>query len=66
MLHAHADGIDGPTCMEILQPGYRIGERILRPARVAVGEPAAPAPTPAPEPESADEVGDDESAAAEQ
>jgi molecular chaperone GrpE len=40
LLHAHADGIDGPTCVEILQPGYRIGDRILRPARVAVAEPA--------------------------
>ena len=38
-LHAHAEGIDGPTCVEILQPGYRIGDRILRPARVAVAEP---------------------------
>jgi molecular chaperone GrpE len=54
LLHAHADGIDGPTCVEILQPGYRVGERILRPARVAVAEPdpsAQPEPsTPAPEP----------------
>ena len=24
LLHAHAEGIDGPTCVEILQPGYRI------------------------------------------
>ena len=40
LLHAHAEGIDGPTCVEILQPGYRIGDRILRPARVAVAEPA--------------------------
>jgi molecular chaperone GrpE len=39
LLHAHADDIDGPTCVEILQPGYRIGGRILRPARVAVAEP---------------------------
>jgi molecular chaperone GrpE len=39
LLHAHADDIDGPTCVEILQPGYRIGSRILRPARVAVAEP---------------------------
>jgi molecular chaperone GrpE len=39
LLHAHADDIDGPTCVEILQPGYRIGNRILRPARVAVAEP---------------------------
>jgi len=40
LLHAHADGITGPTCVEILQPGYRVGERVLRPARVAVAEPA--------------------------
>jgi molecular chaperone GrpE len=66
LMQVEAEGVDGPTVVEILQPGYRIGERILRPARVAVGEPPAPAPTPAPEPESADEVGDDESAAAEQ
>jgi molecular chaperone GrpE len=49
LLHAHATGIDGPTCVEILQSGYRIGEKILRPARVAVAEPgpdlvAEPAP----------------------
>jgi molecular chaperone GrpE len=28
------------TCTEIFQPGYKVGERILRPARVAVAEPA--------------------------
>ncbi len=28
------------TCVEILQPGYKVGERILRAARVAVAEPA--------------------------
>jgi molecular chaperone GrpE len=44
LLHAHAEGIDGPTCVEILQPGYRIGDRILRPARVAVAEPEPNAP----------------------
>ena len=49
LLHAHAEGIDGPTCVEILQPGYRIGDRILRPARVAVAEPE-PEPI-GPEPE---------------
>jgi molecular chaperone GrpE len=50
LLHAHADGIDGPTCVEILQPGYRVGDRILRPARVAVAEPD-PDREPEPEPE---------------
>ncbi len=44
LLHAHAAGIDGPTCVEILQPGYRIGDRVLRPARVAVAEPDPDAP----------------------
>jgi molecular chaperone GrpE len=54
LLHAHAEGIDGPTCVEILQPGYRIGDRILRPARVAVAEPELRSPDPEqvrPEPE---------------
>lgn len=56
LMHDHADGIDGPTCTAILQPGYRIGERVLRPARVAVAEPStdpagAPVSSPAPEPE---------------
>jgi molecular chaperone GrpE len=65
LLHAHAEGIDGPTCVEILQPGYRIGDRILRPARVAVAEPEAVRPEPevmSPEPvegrtDTADEPG---------
>jgi len=39
LVHAHADGIDGPTCVEILQPGYRLRDKVLRPARVAVAEP---------------------------
>ena len=32
-----------PTCVQVLQPGYKVGERILRPARVAVAEPTDPA-----------------------
>ncbi|HEY5847794.1 MAG TPA: nucleotide exchange factor GrpE [Microlunatus sp.] len=44
LLHSHAEGISGPTCVEILQPGYRIADRILRPARVAVAEPDPDAP----------------------
>lgn len=39
LMHAQAEGITGPTCVTILQPGYRIGERVIRPARVAVAEP---------------------------
>ena len=48
LLHSHSSEVTGPTCVEILQPGYRVGERVLRPARVAVAEPdpdAAPAGT---------------------
>lgn len=47
LLHAHVEGIDGPTCVEILQPGYRIRDKVLRPARVAVAEPAEPNNRPA-------------------
>lgn len=39
MTHALSAEVDEPTCAEIYQPGYRIGERILRPARVAVVDP---------------------------
>jgi molecular chaperone GrpE len=44
LMHAYDDGVDGPTCSAILQPGYRQGERILRPARVAVAEPTVGLP----------------------
>jgi len=39
LLHSYSAEVSEPTCVEILQPGYRIGERVLRPARVAVAEP---------------------------
>jgi molecular chaperone GrpE len=32
-------GVTEPTCTQILQPGYMVGERIVRPARVIVAEP---------------------------
>ena len=38
LLHSLSPDVSGPTCIEILQPGYRVGERVLRPARVAVAE----------------------------
>jgi molecular chaperone GrpE len=60
LLHAHATGIDGPTCVEILQPGYRIGDRILRPARVAVAEPEPDAPAAVAEPVEAAQHGSPE------
>src|SRR5699024_11465344 len=35
-----APNISVQTVIEVFQPGYRIDERILRPARVVVGDPA--------------------------
>ncbi|MGW1998399.1 nucleotide exchange factor GrpE [Embleya sp. NPDC001921] len=43
LLHSYATDVTEPTCVEILQPGYQVGERIIRPARVAVAEPTADA-----------------------
>ncbi len=39
LMHSYSDDVDGPVCVAILQVGYRIGDRIVRPARVAVAEP---------------------------
>jgi molecular chaperone GrpE len=39
LLHSYSADVTEPTCVQILQPGYRVGERIIRPARVAVAEP---------------------------
>jgi molecular chaperone GrpE len=39
LMHSYSASVSEPTCVQILQPGYRVGERILRPARVAVAEP---------------------------
>ena len=43
LMHGYSDQVDEPVCQAVLQVGYRIGERVLRPARVAVAEPEAPA-----------------------
>jgi molecular chaperone GrpE len=40
LLHSHDDSVTEPTCVQVLFPGYRYGERILRAARVAVAEPS--------------------------
>jgi molecular chaperone GrpE len=40
LMHDYADDVDTVTAQTILQVGYRVGERIVRPARVAVVEPA--------------------------
>jgi len=69
LMHEYSDEVSEPSCVRILQPGYRVGDRIIRPARVAVAEPAGDAglPTDADEgpkqdspAEPADGSGDDE------
>jgi len=40
LTHTYSPDVTEDTCVEVFQPGYRVGERILRPARVAVAEPA--------------------------
>ncbi|MGD0556539.1 MAG: nucleotide exchange factor GrpE [Streptosporangiaceae bacterium] len=40
LTHMYSPDVTEVTCFDILQPGYRVGDRILRPARVAVAEPA--------------------------
>jgi len=44
--HGYSSDVSEPTCTAVLQAGYRIGERVLRPARVAVSEPGEPDSTP--------------------
>ncbi|MFD9406106.1 nucleotide exchange factor GrpE [Streptomyces sp. NPDC059989] len=51
LMHSYAPDVTETTCVAILQPGYRIGERTIRPARVAVAEPQ---PGAAPKSESSD------------
>jgi molecular chaperone GrpE len=48
--------VDTATCAEVYQPGYRVGERILRPARVAVTDPEFPAAASATDPTAAEET----------
>jgi len=46
LTHMYSPDVTETTCVEIFQPGYKVGEHTLRPARVVVAEPggdAAPA-----------------------
>lgn len=59
LMHSYSPDVDETTCAQILQPGYRVGERILRPARVAVAEPTDPAGARPPAGQAADPDGED-------
>jgi molecular chaperone GrpE len=39
LMHSYSEDVDVPTAQMVLQDGYRFGDRIVRPARVAVAEP---------------------------
>jgi molecular chaperone GrpE len=39
LVHEYSTAVSEPTCVAVLQPGYRVGDRIVRPARVKVAEP---------------------------
>ncbi|MBV2152917.1 nucleotide exchange factor GrpE [Kitasatospora sp. SUK 42] len=45
LMHSYSSDVTEDTCVQILQPGYRIGERIIRPAMVAVAEPQPGTPS---------------------
>jgi molecular chaperone GrpE len=47
LMHSYSADVTEPTAVQILQPGYKVGERIIRPARVAVAEPGGDAAEPA-------------------
>lgn len=41
LMHGHSADVTEPTVQQVLQPGYRMGERVVRAARVAVVDPEA-------------------------
>lgn len=66
LMHSYSPDVTDTTCVQVLQPGYKVGERILRPARVAVAEPAEPeAPAEAAEPAQAADAATESGAAGE-
>ncbi len=60
LMHSYAPDVTETTCVAILQPGYRIGERTIRPARVAVAEPQPGAQTTLPAEEGSEAQADGE------
>jgi Molecular chaperone GrpE (heat shock protein) len=39
VMHEESDGVTVPTCTTVLRPGYKHGDRLLRPAMVGVTDP---------------------------
>lgn len=47
--HMQMPDVDGPTCIDVMRSGYRLGDKLLRPALVAVAEPSEDAAAPEPD-----------------
>jgi molecular chaperone GrpE len=45
LMHAHSADVDTTTCQSIVSAGYRIGDRVVRPAQVTVVDPEPTSPT---------------------
>ncbi|GAA3954490.1 hypothetical protein GCM10023085_41220 [Actinomadura viridis] len=58
LMHGYSAEVTETSVTDVLQPGYRIGERVLRPARVAVAEPEPGAATGGAEPGAAGSADD--------
>jgi len=41
LMHQHSDDVSEPTVSIVMQPGHRVGGRVVRAARVAVADPDA-------------------------
>ncbi|HET7532537.1 MAG TPA: nucleotide exchange factor GrpE [Nocardioidaceae bacterium] len=44
LMHSHSPDVTTTTCRDIVHAGYRIGDRVVRPARVTVVDPEPGAP----------------------
>jgi molecular chaperone GrpE len=42
VVHAESPDVTQPTCVDVMRRGYALGDRMLRPAMVAVADPADP------------------------
>jgi molecular chaperone GrpE len=47
LMHSHSADVSTTTCQNVITAGYRIGERVVRPARVTVVDPEPQAGEPA-------------------
>lgn len=45
LMHAHSPDVTTTTCQNIVHAGYRIGDRVVRPARVTVVDPEPDTPS---------------------